>query len=97
MSEQHLDPFAIPAGLLEGGRVIDGSGHIAGLFIDVAGDLAMGRIRIALQFERAQIAFGLLRPVEQRPAVMNPTSRSQPLALWTHIDIVLSIEGEVGT
>jgi hypothetical protein len=37
MVEQHLDPFAIPAGLREGGRVIEGSGHIAGLFIDVAG------------------------------------------------------------
>jgi len=49
MGEQHLDPLAIPAGLLEGGRVIDGSGHIASLFIDVAGDFAMGGIRTALQ------------------------------------------------
>jgi hypothetical protein len=60
MGEQHLDPFAIQAGLLECGRVIEGSGHIASLFIDVAGDFAMGRIRAALQLERAQIAFGLL-------------------------------------
>jgi hypothetical protein len=60
MGEQHLDPFAIPAGLLECRRVIEGSGHIASLFIDVAGDLAAGRIRAALQFERAQITFGLL-------------------------------------
>ncbi len=29
MGEQHLDPFAIPAGLLEGGRVIEGPGHVA--------------------------------------------------------------------
>ena len=41
MGEQHLDPLAIPAGLLEGGRVIEGAGHVAGIFIDVAGDLAM--------------------------------------------------------
>jgi hypothetical protein len=41
-------------------RVIEGSGHIASLFIDVAGNFAMGRIRTALQFERAQIAVGLL-------------------------------------
>jgi hypothetical protein len=33
MGEQHLDPFAIPAGLLECGRVIEGSGHIARLFM----------------------------------------------------------------
>ena len=60
MGEQHLDPLAISAGLLEGGRVIEGSGHIASLFVDVAGNLAMGRIRAALQFERAPITFGLL-------------------------------------
>ena len=60
MGEQHLDPFAIPAGPLEGGRVIEGSRHIASLFIDVAGNLAMGRVRAARQFERAQITFGLL-------------------------------------
>ena len=60
MGEQHLDPLAIPSGLFECGRVTEGSGHIASLFIDVAGDLALGRIRAALQFERAQIAFGLL-------------------------------------
>jgi hypothetical protein len=60
MGEQHLDPLAIPAGLLEGGRVIEGSGHIAGLFINVTGDLAMGCIRAALQFARAQITRGLL-------------------------------------
>jgi len=47
---------------------IDGSGHVAGLFIDVAGDLAMGRIRAALQFERAQITFDLLRPVRVLPS-----------------------------
>ena len=41
MGEQHLDPLAIPAGLLEGGRVVESSGHIAGLFIDIAGGLAM--------------------------------------------------------
>jgi hypothetical protein len=60
MGEQHLDPLAIPAGLLEGGRVIEGSSHIARLFIDVAGDFAMGRIRAALRFERAQVTFDLL-------------------------------------
>jgi len=60
MGEQHLDPFAIPSGLFECGRVIEASGHIASLFIDTAGDLAMGRMRAALQFERAQIALGLL-------------------------------------
>jgi hypothetical protein len=60
MSEQHLDPLAIPAGLFEGGRVVESSGHIASVFIDVAGDLAMGRIRAAPQFKRALITFGLL-------------------------------------
>ena len=55
MGEQHLDPLAFPAGPLEGGRVIEGSGHIVGLFIDVAGDLAMGCIRAAAQSKRAQI------------------------------------------
>ena len=60
MGEQHLDPLAIPAGLLECRRVVEGSGHIASLFIDVAGDFAMGRIWAARQFERARIAFGFL-------------------------------------
>jgi len=60
MGEQHLDPFAIPAGLRECGRVIEGSRHIASLLMDVAGNFAMGRIRTALRFERAQITFGLL-------------------------------------
>jgi hypothetical protein len=95
MGEQHLDPLAIPAGLLECRRVIEGSSHIASRLIDVAGDFAMGRIRTALQFKRAQITFGLLRPIEQRPAVMNPTRRSEQLASRTHINIVLGIEGEV--
>jgi hypothetical protein len=53
MGEQHLDPLAIPAGLLEGRRVVEASGHITSFFIDVAGDPAMGRVRAALQFERA--------------------------------------------
>jgi hypothetical protein len=44
MSEQHLDPLAIPAGLFEGGRVVESSGHIASPFIDVAWDLAMRRV-----------------------------------------------------
>ena len=86
MGEQHLDPLAIPAGLLECRRVMEGSGHIASLFVDVAGDFAMGSIRAALQFERAQIAFGLLRAVEQRPAVMNPAGRSEQLALGTQVN-----------
>jgi hypothetical protein len=60
MSEQHLDPFAIPAGLLAGWHGIESSGLIASFFIDVAGDLAMGRLRAALQFELAEITFGLL-------------------------------------
>jgi hypothetical protein len=38
---------------------------------------------IALPFERAQIAFGLLSPVEQRPAVMNPTVVLRNLP-WGH-------------
>lgn len=96
MGEQHLDPLAIPAGLLECRRIMEGSGHIASLFVDVAGDFAMGRIRAALQFERAQIAFGLLRAVEQRPAVMNPARRPEQSTSGTHISIVRSIEGEVG-
>ena len=96
MGEQHLDPLALSARLLECGRVVEGSGHIAGLFIDVAGDLAMGRVRAALQFEGAQITVDLLRPIEQRPAVMNATSRSEQLALRAHIDIARGIEGEVG-
>jgi hypothetical protein len=60
MGERHLDPLAIPAGLLECRRVIEGSGHIASCFIDVAGHFAMGGIRTALRFERARIAFGFL-------------------------------------
>ena len=48
MGEQHLDPLAIPAGLLECRRVIEGSGHIASRFIDVAGNFAMGRIRTSI-------------------------------------------------
>ena len=54
----------------------------------------MGRIRAALQFEWTQITFDLLRPVEQRSAVMNPTGGSEQLALRTHIDVVFGIEGE---
>jgi hypothetical protein len=60
MGKQHLDPLAIAARLLECGRVIEGSGHIASLFIDVAGDFAMGRIRATPQFTRALSAFRLL-------------------------------------
>jgi hypothetical protein len=50
--------------------------------IDVAGDFAMGRIWAARQFERARIAFRFLRPIEQRPAVMNPAGRPEQLTLW---------------
>ena len=48
MGEQHLDPLALAARLIEGGRVIEGPGDIAGVLMDVARDLAMRGLRTAL-------------------------------------------------
>ena len=58
MGEQHLDLLAFPAGVLECGRVVQGSGHIAGLFVDVAGNLAMGCVRAASQLGEQGITVG---------------------------------------
>jgi hypothetical protein len=41
VGKQHLDPLALATRLVEGGRVIEGSGDIAGVLMDVARDLAM--------------------------------------------------------
>ena len=40
MGKQHLNSLAVTAGLIECGRAIHGPGHITGILIDIARDLA---------------------------------------------------------
>jgi len=60
MGKQHLDPFAISAGLLECGRARERSCDIAGILVDVTRDLAMRCSRAASWLERTQVTLGLL-------------------------------------
>ena len=60
MRKQHLDPFAISAGLLECGRARERSCDIAGILVDVARDLAMRCSWAASRLVRTQVTVGLL-------------------------------------
>jgi hypothetical protein len=53
MSEQHLDPLAIAARLLERGRADEIPGEIAGIFMDATWDFALRGIRTASGLQRA--------------------------------------------
>ena len=71
VGEQHLDPLALAARLVEGRRVVEGSGDVAGVLMDVARDLAMRGLRTAPRFKKTGLAVVLAGPVKQCAAVMD--------------------------
>lgn len=71
MSKEYLDLFAVTAGLRIGFGFSDGTGHIAGRFMDIAWHLAKGHVCTALGFERTRAAIVSAGPVEQRRTVID--------------------------
>ena len=66
MREQHLDALAVTARLLERLGLGERASDIAGVLIDAARDLARWLLRTASRLERARIAVGRARQIEQR-------------------------------
>src|SRR3546814_19154428 len=54
--EQHLDLLAVLSGLLVSRRGRDLAGHIARGFVDLAGDLAMRRVRTTQRLQLTALA-----------------------------------------
>src|SRR6202008_3866396 len=95
MSEQHLDPLAIAARLLERGRAHEIPGEIAGIFMDATWDFALRGIRTASGLQRAGATVRAPCAIKQCRPIVNVARRVQQLALRTDIDIARSVEGEV--
>src|SRR6185437_833725 len=105
VSEQHLDLLASMSDLFVGGRAGKGPGHVAGILVDVARDLAGWGVGTALGLEHTAITIALTGPVDAGTVLGDAGSRrgigamelDQQLALGTGVAILLGIEGEVGS
>src|SRR3954467_7514000 len=74
VSETHLDAFALVARLKKGFRPHQPSRHVAGIFMDIAGDLSHRHVRTALHLERADIAVELGGTIPKHAAFVQSPS-----------------------
>jgi hypothetical protein len=71
VGEQHLDALALAARLLEGGGAGEGTGKVAGAFVQAAWDLASRCVGTASPFDLAGAAVQGASAVEQRRSVVD--------------------------
>ena len=95
MGKQHFNLLSFSARLVKGRRIIQGSGHVSTIFINVTRDLARWRVRAASLLEWAPVTIQFAGPVQPRAPIMHCAGGLQCLALRTRIQIALSIEVEV--
>src|SRR5712692_4124673 len=95
MGEQHLDAFAIAAGLLESRGVSEYTGGIASVFVDAARDFALRRLWAAFRLQRARATIIGPCSIEDSLPIVDPACRVQELALRAHIDIAILVEREI--
>ena len=95
MRKAHLDPLPLIAGLLDLRRAHECARMVTGFFVHVAWHFALRYVWAALRLQDAGTAIELARPVEDRAAVMHPTSRPQRLAVRAPVLGLLLVESEV--
>jgi hypothetical protein len=105
VSEQHLELLASVPRAFIGRREGKCPGHVVGVFVEVARDLARGCVRAALGLERTSIAVALAGPIDARALLgdagawggIGAVELHQVLALRAGIAIQLGIEDEVAS
>ena len=97
MSEQHLDFLAIAARLIEGRRVIQGSGHVPGIFIDITGNFALWRPGAASLFERTRAAIICAGTIPVGVVTIDVARCPEGLAGRADIDVTFVIKAEVSS
>ena len=95
MRKPHLDLFAFPTRLFESFGLGERVGDIAGILMQIAGNLPRRRVGATPQFESTDIAVGFGGAIAKRTAVDDRAGGVQQLSIWTDIDVALSIEDEV--
>ena len=95
MSKQHLDAFALTAGLLEGLGLGECTRHVAGLLINAAHDLARRLLRTASHLEGTRRAIACAGSVEEQVIVHDLAGRGEDLERRADVDVALLVEGEV--
>lgn len=95
MGKQHFNLLSFTARLVKGRRVIQGSGHVSTIFINVTRDLARWRVWAASLLEWAPVTIQFAGPVQPCAPIMHCAGGLQCLALRARIQIVLSIEVKV--
>ena len=73
MSEQHLHLLALPAGGVIGVGPGNLAGEVTGPFVDIARDLAMGRVWATSLLYGTAVAMLLSRPIENCSSFVDPT------------------------
>jgi hypothetical protein len=95
VGEQHLNAFAVAAGLLESLSLAQRTSYVAGILIDAARDLARRLLWAASHLEGAHVAVELAGPVQQRINIHDLASRREHLASWACVDVARFVEREV--
>src|SRR4051812_23770116 len=97
VGKAHLDALALVARLEEGLRLHEASRQVAGILVDVTGDLSCGHVGTALHLERADIAIELGSAIAQRVAVVNGSGGVQHLVARTDVDASSLVPAKVAT
>ena len=95
MCESHLDLLALTPGPLEALGANERAGNVAGVFMDIARDLARWFLRTALRFEWADIAVEFAGTIQKRLAFVHGTARPQPLSPRAVVDVAGRIISKV--
>src|SRR5271168_4518439 len=95
MCKAHLDLLALIAGSLELRRTHEAARMIAGILVDVASDLARGRVRTALRLEWTCAAVAPRCTIAHLVVAAHVAGGLEQLVRGTDIDVTLTIEREV--
>src|SRR5258707_327536 len=91
----HLDLLALVARSFKLWRTCEGPRMIAGILVDVACDLARGRVWTALRFEGTCAALALQSAVAHLVITAHVASGLEQLVRGTDVDVTLAIKPEV--
>jgi hypothetical protein len=96
MGEQHLDPFALAARMLEGFGLGQCPGNVTSLLVDATRDNAERRLRTALRLELTAPTVDRAREITKRlPIVDQRASRGEDFVRRADVNVALLIEPEV--
>ena len=92
----HLDLLAVVSRFLECRCSFQRTHMIAGVFVYIAWDYALRRVRAALGLQGTAAAIGGACGIAQYLARQDAPRRFQDLASWTDVDVATFVELEVG-